>query len=580
MDTRSGLAESVFGTRVEALGEMLGALLLVALAPPAGAQTTSRVSVNLSGFAGNFTSDSCSISADGRYVAFESIANGDSSLNSTASLSADGRYVVFWSLADNLVTGDMNGAGDVFLRDLQSGTTERVSVDSSGGEANGTSVWPSITADGRYVVFMSSASNLVSGDTNGAADIFVHDRQTGITELVSVDSNGAQANANCGADSAISADGRYVAFYSAATNLVSGDTNGFSDVFVRDRVAGTTECVSVDATGATGDQDSVGAAISADGRYVAFSSLASNLVSGDTGNHLDVFMRDRQNGTTERVSFRNLSEIQGNHDSFLDSISADGRFVTFSSYATNLVLGDTNGSADVFIRDRSSGATERVSIGAGNVQGDGDALGSSVSADGRTVAFASGATNLLPGDLNSTVDVYVRERDSSHSTLLCEPGSAGVIACPCSNPPSGSGRGCDNRAHTGGAIIGAAGIADLASDSLVFTSSGEPSSATSVLLQGNAPMASGSVYGQGVRCVGGQLKRLYTKSAVGGSVTVPNFGAGDPSVTARSAAKGDLILSGQSRWYLIYYRDPVVSGGCPATSTFNATPTVSILWYP
>jgi hypothetical protein len=204
----------------------------------------------------------------------------------------------------------------------------------------------------------------------------------------------------------------------------------------------------------------------------------------------------------------------------------------------------------------------------------------SVSADGLTIGFESGASNLVPGDLNATMDVYVRERNSSHATLVCEPGSAGVIACPCSNPPSGPGRGCDNRTHSGGATLSASGIADVSSDSLVFTSGGEPLTATSVLLQGNAVLPSGGVYGQGVRCAGGLLKRLYSKSAVGGAITAPNLGAGDPPVTARSAAKGDVIQSGQSRWYLVFYRDPVVSGGCPATSTFNATPTVSVVWYP
>jgi hypothetical protein len=155
-----------------------------------------------------------------------------------------------------------------------------------------------------------------------------------------------------------------------------------------------------------------------------------------------------------------------------------------------------------------------------------------------------------------------------------------VIACPCSNPPSGPGRGCDNSAATGGASLAASGSAYLSIDSLAFTTSAERPTATSVLLQGTALAPNGVVYGQGVRCVVGTLKRLYLKLAVAGSITAPDFGAGDPSTSVRSAALGDVILPGQSRSYLVYYRDPTVLGGCPASSTFNATQTGQVTWWP
>jgi len=169
---------------------------------------------------------------------------------------------------------------------------------------------------------------------------------------------------------------------------------------------------------------------------------------------------------------------------------------------------------------------------------------------------------------------------SSPAVYLCDPGTAGVIACPCANPPTGSGRGCNNSAGSGGASIQASGSCSLASPTLAFTSAGELPTATSILLQGSAHASSGAVFGQGVRCASGSLKRMYLGSAVGGSVTLPNFAGGAPGIPARSATLGDPITAGQQRWYLVFYRDPVVLGGCPATSGFNATNTAQVLWLP
>ena len=161
---------------------------------------------------------------------------------------------------------------------------------------------------------------------------------------------------------------------------------------------------------------------------------------------------------------------------------------------------------------------------------------------------------------------------------FCSPGIAGVIACPCSNPPSGQGRGCDNSSLTGGATLDALGVASLGADSVQFTSGAERPNATTVLLQGNASIASGAVFGQGVRCVGGGLKRLYVRAAVGGSISVPQ--AGDPQVSAQSATLGDPISAGQQRYYMAYYRDPIVLGACSALSTFNGTTAIDVLWTP
>jgi Tol biopolymer transport system component len=361
-----------------------GALLAAALPGPTAGQVTERMSVDSSGAQGNGSSFDVSISADGRHVAFASASS-------------------------NLVSGDTNGVQDVFVRDRQGGTTQRVSVDSSGAQGNGNSSDTSISADGRYVAFRSAASNLVSGDTNEDLDVFVHDRQNGTTERVSIRPGGAQGNGHSYYPS-ISTDGRYVAFWSYAS-LVAGDTNGTWDIFVRDRQDGTTERVSVDSFGTEGDGTSLLPSISGDGRHVAFESVATNLVSGDSNQSEDVFVRDRQGGTTERVSLGSSGE-EGDDNSGSPSITADGRYVAFESLAMNLVSGDTNGAQDIFVRDRQGGTTERVSVDSSGAQGNSSSYSPAISADGRYVAFYSLADNLVDGDTNVQWDVFVHDRQS------------------------------------------------------------------------------------------------------------------------------------------------------------------------
>jgi Tol biopolymer transport system component len=492
-----------------------------------------------------------------------------------AVISADGRFVAFTSQASDLVAGGTIGF-NIFVRDRQNGTTELVSVSTSGAQGNSDSFdTPSISSDGRYVAFSSYASNLVVGDTNGTQDIFVRDRQLGTTERVSIDSGGVQGN-GLSAIPSISADGRRVAFQSQAT-LVPGDTNLVTDIFVRDRLTNTTERVSITSTGRQGDGSSEVPSISADGRHVAFQSFASNLVAGDSNGFRDVFVHDLQSGRTERVSAA-TNGAQGNFHSGYPSISGDGRYLAFMSLASNLVPGDTNALVDVFVHDRQSGMTERVSVSTRGAQGADDSFRPALSPDARFVAFGSNANNLVIGDSNGNGDTFVHDRDATGFKSQCEPGVSGVMACPCSNPPAGSGQGCDNSAATGGAILSASGIAYLSIDSLVFTTGDEKPSALSVLTQWTGTNAMGAVFGMGVRCTSGTFKRLYTKHAVSGSITAPEFAVGDSPVSVRSAALGDVILAGQSRLYLVYYRDPVVLGGCPASSTFNATQTGRVDW--
>lgn len=320
---------------------ILSSLLLLVIAtenllvPPiviAAPGTTIRVSITTSGGQGN-----------------------NNSFVFGRSISGDGRYVVFGSEASDLVSGDTNGKSDIFVRDLQTAATIRVSVATGSIQANNASSDPAISIDGRFIAFESDASNLVSSDTNRKGDIFVYDRQTAIPTRVSVATGGRQGNDPSGfgfADlfPAISGDGRYVTFVSNSSNLVSGDTNGRSDVFIHDRQTATTERISVATGGAQSNDWSDQSSISADGRYVAFDSGASNLVSGDTNGTSGIFVRDRQTGVTERVSIASDGG-QGNDYSDFPAISADGRFVAFISAATNLVSNDTNGKIDVFVYD-------------------------------------------------------------------------------------------------------------------------------------------------------------------------------------------------------------------------------------
>jgi Periplasmic component of the Tol biopolymer transport system len=324
-------------------------------------------------------------------------------------LSGDGRFVVFTSYASNLVPDDTNGQLDIFVRDRQAGTTERVNLSSTGQQTTRyQSFQPGITPDGRFVVFVTQANNLVANDTNNSPDIFVHDRSTHTTVRVNLTSGEQQADFGISWNPAISRDGRYVAFDSEATNLVAGDTNGVFDVFVRDRLNGVTERVNVAPAGGQANGGAGSASISGDGRYVAFVSGASNLVANDTGDIADVFVRDRTTGTTVRASVSTAGE-QADSTCFEPVISADGRSVAYTSFATNLVPRDSNGVTDVFLRDLAAGTTERVSVASDGAQAAGESRLPAIDADGQFVAFTSSAKNLAPHDSNAIDDVYVHE---------------------------------------------------------------------------------------------------------------------------------------------------------------------------
>jgi hypothetical protein len=409
------------------------------------APTTERVSVASDGTQGNSSSGSLhpvAVSVHGRYVAFGSFATNlitpssgpqpsriilrDRKLGVTSevdvstagvsangqsfnpAISATGRYVAFDSSATNLVKGDTNGRIDVFVHDRVTGRTTRISLPDAGGQAHGDSVLPSISADGRYVAFLSTAANLTPQPARRLSNVYVHDRTAGTTQLISAGWAGTAANRDSN-DAQISADGSSVVYSTYATNIMAGDTNNAADVFVRHLPAGTTTRVDVSSTGEPADRGAADATISGDGRRVAFTS-ASSLTPDDQNPSNDVYWHDVGSGTTRLVS-ATANGSSGDQRSELASISTDGNVVCFYSEADDLVSGDTNDAGDHFLRDVAGGSTQRISV----TTAGGQALGAGfsvtpcrISGDGLHVVFTSLASNLVAGDTNAAFDVFIR----------------------------------------------------------------------------------------------------------------------------------------------------------------------------
>jgi hypothetical protein len=403
--------------------------------------TTTVVSVDEQGHIGLIPSTQPAISANGRFVAFSSTylvsedttwtddvyvhdrQTGQPELVSVASdgtlgngwshspdVSGDGRYVVFVSAANNLVADDTNGVNDVFLHDRQTGQTSRISVDSDGNEVSWDSNRPVISADGRYVAFRS-LGDFETGLVTEGYDLFLHDRQTGLVSLVSATYD-SSINLTNTQDPFISAAGDYILFWSYGTMFVAGDDNNASDIFFFDRQADELSIVSVSSDGEQGNMDSEVASVTADGRYVAFDSQANNLVNGETDTFFDIFLHDRQTGETIRIS-NGLGGAEVNGDSKHPMISADGRTIAFTSEASNLVANDTNDKYDIFIYDRQTGETSRISVSTSGVQADDTSYFSDISADGQQIAFQSAADNLVADDDNDNDDIFVNSTSGS-----------------------------------------------------------------------------------------------------------------------------------------------------------------------
>lgn len=339
----------------------------------------------------------------------------------------NGRFVLLSSWASDLVANDTNSRGDIFVRDRLLGVTERVSVSSSEVQGNESSYRASISNDGRRVAFSSYSNNLVTGDTNNDWDVFVRDRANGTTVRASTMTGGTQINGDFGAeDSAISGGGRYVAFETNTPGVVAGETGAEYDIFVKDLVSGTTELASESGAGTDGNDDSRRPSISDDGRYVAFDTFANNLGVTDTNGVIDVYLRDRTGDTTTRVSVSN-GEAQGNNQSASPDISGNGLFVAFTSNANNLVAGDVaDASADVFVRSLAGGTTTLVSVTSSEVKGNGTSGAASISSNGDRVAFRTWATNLgAPDVLVSGIAVRDLSAGTTHQVPANPDGSDG-----------------------------------------------------------------------------------------------------------------------------------------------------------
>ncbi|MBM3674689.1 MAG: hypothetical protein FJW88_06980 [Actinobacteria bacterium] len=333
-----------------------------------------------------------------------------------SALSSDGRFAVFQSDAENLTAGaDANGLTDVFLRDHVAGVTERISVGwdlANDPDPNNESLAGpgAVSTNGRYVVFESVADNLVADDTNGASDVFVRDRQTQTT--VRVLGNNETEPDDGSHHPSISADGAFVAFESFAGNLIDVDENGFRDVFVWNRATGAVARMSQRGNGVEGEGESYEPMIDPAGRYVAFASAAPNLITGDTNEAEDVLVKDRSGGTLSRASLTSAG-LQANSSSMTPFIAGAGRYVLFASYATDLVTGDTNGLLDVFVRDRVAGTTERVSVAGDGSQalGSGISVPGGISGDGRFALFSTTGTSLIAAGQSASLPVaLVRDR--------------------------------------------------------------------------------------------------------------------------------------------------------------------------
>ena len=338
-------------------------------------------------------------------------ANGSSEL---LHISADGLFVAFDSNATNLGS-DSNAQKDVFVRDLTTGTTELISKSTSGTLGDRYSYVCDISATGRYVLFGSDATNFVSGHTGTLFDLFVRDRQLNTTTLVSVSTGGAQGDSDSGCGS-ISADGRYVAFDSNASNFGT-DTNGVYDIFLRDRTNGTTTLISNSTGGTQANGYSGFQEISSDGSTVVYESVATNLVAGDTNGVKDIFAYDVATGTTTRMSVTS-AEGQVTGLSEMARVNSDGTMVTFISYDQNIVPGKTSTAGDIILRDTVAGTTERVSVSSTGDEADDSSYYHDISGDGNTIVFQSEATNLTTPAAAGNTNIFVHDMDTGETTQV------------------------------------------------------------------------------------------------------------------------------------------------------------------
>jgi len=412
---------------------------LTVMAMPDVLNDTMRISVDSNGQQSNANSINGSITADGRFVVFDSIASNLVEIDANESwdiflrdrlnettirlseawqggdsdgasidpvISDDGTVVVFSSSATNLVDNDSNQVADIFLVNLLNGSVLRISVNQIQEEANNDSDAPDVSADGRFIVYESNATNLsATVDNNNATDIFLFDSLSGSTEVVSINSVGEQGN-GISRNPSVSDDGRFVVFESQSSNLVNDDTNNASDIFMRDRELGITYRVSVGDNGEQANDSSATAMINAEGTVVVFQSTASNLVENDLNNVRDIFIRDLANMSTSRVNVSSNGDEANASTYTAPTMDASGRYIAFYSSANNLVDNDNNNAWDIFLHDRERQETTLVSVNAIGQQGNASSFIPALSAGGHYVVFGSGAQNLVPEDTNESWDIF------------------------------------------------------------------------------------------------------------------------------------------------------------------------------
>lgn len=610
-----------------------GVMLLASMHAVAFAQSPLiRVDTNICGEQPNASSRQASASGDGYLIAFTSGAsnlvssdtNGvddvfiyDSTMNTTYLVSVSGttqgnfgsdspsidRFgdkVAFCSAATNLVTG-ISGR-QVLLWTRTSATTGTITLVSHSlaglsFSGNGTSEGPAISADGRWIAFYSQASDLVTGDVNGKADAFVYDTSTGVISLVSL-ANGSstiqgtldsylrdpKTSPDISVTRSDASGGPLVAFQSYASNLVPNDFNNARDVFVRDVVAATTTLVSVSTTGFSGNANSSGPDINQTGLFVAFLSDASDLITGDTNAWTDVFVHNLFTNTTTRVSVSSITNAQGVMPpspapayEFMPMISYRGQYVSFDSDLVTLVTNQPVLKENVFLRDQFNNITTLMSINGSTNGGNDDSLGNTLAQDdftssGTLVSFQSAATDLIYFDLNGFVDVFTPGTPSSFSNYCFGDGSG--TTCPCGNNGTVGQGGCNNLQNTGGAALHAYGNPSIFNDSLGLQADYLPSLPTSTFIlfyQGPASLGPGTVFGDGLRCVGGTPTiRLGAKYASGSAAYSGCLGDTPIHTQGMITVPGTLYYQG-------WYRQAQMF--CVG-STYNLTNGVTVVWGP
>lgn len=485
----------------------------------------------------------------------------------SASISADGRYVAFDSGASDLVAGDTNNRPDVFVRDRLAGVTTRVSVAHDGSELPERSSKPRLSGDGRYVLFATDATNVLPGPPQGSGgsdNTYRYELSTGAIDLIAPYSAGA----------AISTDGRFVAF-SQPLSLVPEDTNGASDIYLRDFQSGSTTLVSVNASGLAANGASANPELSGDGSVVAFYSGAIDLVPGDSNNRADIFVRNlvtgtitiasrHTNGAQPEQSASGLSEFR---------LSLDGGHVLFDTDSRRLIDADLNTASDVFVHDVVSGETQILSVDPNGWQVSGTldyhAYSGGISADGQLVLFESSAT-LTADDPSSARSVYVHDRTIPVPRGFC---FGTMSTCPCGNAGA-LGRGCQSGNVTVGVRLQSTGAVSVANDTLLLQAVVVPTGVSVLFFQGTARVngSIGAAFGDGLRCAGGTTTRLGIRTGAGGLAA---YGA--PSGDVPVSTRGGVPAAGGTFHYQAWFRD-ATSFCTPAQ--YNLSNGLTITWIP